>query len=151
MPGCVLRVHGPDFDPRDFLTSTKLTPYAVFRRGDPRFPGSPNPAHRVHTAGGFQCDVSSDDGHHLRGQIDDAIAFLKQHRRDLTKLKHEPAVEGKWLDFGYFCRLDPETVWMQGEFLPIELIHLCAELEIEIGLSLDPPPLEDEEAAELVG
>lgn len=151
MPGCVLRVHGPDFDPRDFLASIKLTPYAVFRRGDPRFPNFPNPEYRVHTSGGFQCDVSGDDGHDLRAQIDDAIAFLKQHRRDLRKLKREPAIEGKWLDFGYFCRLHPETVWMQREFLPIELLRLCAELEIEIGLSLYPPPLEDEEAAELVG
>ena len=47
MPGCVLRVYGPDFDPRDFLASIKLTPYAVFRRGDPRFPN------HVHTSGGF--------------------------------------------------------------------------------------------------
>lgn len=150
MPGCVLRVYGPDFDPREFLASASLEPYEVFRRGDPRFPDSPNPEHRIHTSGGFKCDVSS-DGHHLRSEIEDAIAFLKQHRRDLGKLKHEPAIEGKWLDFGYYCRLHPDTVWMQGEFLPIELIKLCAELEIEIGLSLYPPPLEDEEAAELVG
>lgn len=143
MPGCVLRVHGADFDPREFLASAELRPYAVFRKGDPRFLRSSNPKNRFHTSSGFQCDVSSDEGYNLRVQIEDAIAFLKQNYRDLERTKGESAIEGKWLDFGYYCRLHPDTVWMQGEYFPIDLIRLCAELEIEIGLSLYPPPVEE--------
>jgi hypothetical protein len=136
MPGCVLHVVGQVFDPEPVLAGLSLRPYAVFRKGDKRFPNNPR-SKKVHDDGGFKCDVNSVDDD-LAGQVKDAIAFLSQHFKDLAQLASVPAIEDKYLDFGYACRLDCECCCVQCDYLPPELLRLCGDLGIGIELSLYP-------------
>lgn len=136
MPGCVLRISGEEFNPDKFLEMSTLVPYKVMHRGDQVCPVGPR-SDQVFEYGGFKCDVSEIDGN-LEGQIADAIRFLKENRADLQKLRTETSVQSRWLDFGIDCRIDRRKVVVQGEYLPIELIKLCGELDIEIGISIYP-------------
>jgi hypothetical protein len=83
------------------------------------------------------CDVSSADGV-LADQVIDAIAFLRRHYDDLVRLGGVPDVEAISIDFGYDCRIDGETVVVQFDYLPPELLRLVGELGIGIDLSLYP-------------
>ena len=94
-----------------------LRPYAVFRKGDKRFPENPRST-KIHDTGGFKCDVSSVDDD-LAGQVKDAIAFLTAHYDDLRQLASVSAIELKYLDFGYACRLDGDRCCVQCDFLSI--------------------------------
>lgn len=136
MPGCVLHVAGHTFDPHSVLGRLSCRPYAVFRKGEKAFPNNPN-SEKVHELGGFKCDVSSVDDD-LAGQARDAISFLRQHYTALAQLASVPAIEAKYLDFGYACRLDGERCCVQYDHLPAELLRLCGELGISIELSLYP-------------
>src|SRR5438105_4884790 len=97
MPGCLLRVVGEAFEPEPVLAGMSLRPYAVFRKGDKRFPENPRST-KIYDTGGFKCDVSSVDDD-LAGQVKDAIAFLTAHYDDLRQLASVSAIELKYLDF----------------------------------------------------
>src|SRR5262249_47985274 len=106
MPGVVLHVVGGSVDPGPILAGASLRPYASFRRGDKLFPNSPR-IDRRHEVGGFKCEVSSSDGDFAE-EVRDAIAFLRQHYEDLSRLEGVPEIDAKGLDFGYYLRLDDE-------------------------------------------
>jgi hypothetical protein len=137
MPGCILRVVGQAFEPETILAGLSLRPYAIFRRGDKCFPESQR-SEKLHDFGGFKCDVSSPDDN-LAGQVIEAITFLSEHYEDLAQLASVPAIEAKYLDFGYCCRLDSKRCCVQCDYLPADLLRLCGELGIGIELSLYPP------------
>jgi hypothetical protein len=139
MPGVVLHVTGPDFDPGPLLAGLGLEPFAVFRRGDPCFPESRSD--RRHTVGGFKCDVSAADGV-IADEVRDAIDFLTRHHGDLEAVSRHPAVEDICLDFGHYLRIDGRRVAVQCDILPPELLRLAGELGIGIMLSLYPTPSE---------
>jgi hypothetical protein len=142
MPGVVLHVIGEAFDPRLILAGLSLRPYSEFRKGDKCFPNNPR-SEKQHPVGGLKCEVSSADGV-LTDEIGDAIAFLRRHYDDLARLADVPGVESMYLDFGYYQRLDGETVMAQCDYLPPELLRLAGELGIGIELSLYPKPRESE-------
>jgi hypothetical protein len=136
VPGCVLHVMAGAFDPVSVLATMSLCPYVVFRKGDPRFPDNPKSQQR-HQTGGFKCDVSTADGV-LRDEVQDAIAFLKRHHRDLARLKSIPEIESMTLDIGHYLRIDGEACMVQCDSLPPELLRLAGDLGIGIELSLYP-------------
>jgi hypothetical protein len=139
MPGCVLHILGEESAPQDILAGLSLRPYSVFRKGDRQFPENPKST-KSFALGGFKCAVSSADGD-LKAEIKDTIAFLKEHRSDLALLKSIGTITARYLDFGYYCRLD-DQIMVQCEHLPPELLRLCGTLEIGIELSLYPKPLD---------
>ena len=142
MPGAVLHVVGEAFDPRPTLDGMSLRPYSVFRKGEKCFPDNAR-SNRHHEVGGLKCDVSLADGL-LAEEVIDAIAFLQRHLDDLARLRSIPEVESMYIDFGYHLRMDGETVIMQCDSLPPELLRLAGELGLGIELSLyprrEPPP-----------
>ena len=138
MPGCVLHITGKDFDPEAILPQMSVRPYAVFRRGDKQCPEMPARA-RSYDGGGFKCDVSSADGD-LRAEAEDAVMFLRRYYDDLRRLAAIPTIESRYLDFGYYLRLDGDRCLVQSDELSVTLLKLCAELGIGIMLSLYPAP-----------
>ena len=134
MPGCYLRIAGTEFDPDSFLATASLIPASVWHVGDPLAKSGPS-ASRFREWAGFACDVSDADGD-LEQQIDDAIAFLTQHRDDLLLLNADSTIEDRRLDFGFDSRLGDVAV--QGEWLPVDFMRLAADLNIDVALSLYP-------------
>jgi len=140
MPGCVLHVVGETFEPTDVLQRLSFEPYSVFNKGDKRFPASATSG-KLHSAGGFKCDLSRADGN-LAQQVQDAIEFLARHFNDLNELRCEDSIQVKCLSFGYYFRPDNIDAFVQSDSLPVELLRLCAELRISIELSLYPHPID---------
>jgi len=131
---CVLRVTGKKFEPASFLASSKLTPYSVFRAGEPRF--TSKPSGRIHGASGFKIDVSRRPWNSLAGQVVDAIAFLKKHKAALARLRSIPEVEDVRLDFPLAVRIDRESVVVQFDYFPPELASLAGALGIGLEISI---------------
>lgn len=73
---CTLRAGGTNFDVDSFLATSSLTPCAVFRRGEPKFPAS-NPKGRICETSCFNLNVSDAEFGDETGQIRDALIFLK--------------------------------------------------------------------------
>jgi hypothetical protein len=93
---CVLRVTGRQFDIDGQLASLGLPPCNVFRAGEPRLTSKPDG--KRHAVSGFTIDVSRGSWSSLRGQVDDAIGFLKRHRDVLASIRSAPGVEDMRLD-----------------------------------------------------
>ena len=54
----------------------------------------------------------------LAGQVADAIAFLKRHKRTLAKLRSMPEVEDIRLDFRLDLRIDRKKTFAQFDYFP---------------------------------
>ena len=137
---CVLRVSGRRFDPARFLTDSKLEACSVFRVGEPRLKSRPHEA--VHDKSGFNVEVSDSSWDGLPGQVADAIAFLRKHRRSLAKLSSMPDVEDITLDFPLDLRIDRKNVFTQFDHFPAELVSLAGALGLGLELSIYPRDLE---------
>lgn len=137
---CVLRVSGQRFDPSQFLTGSKLKPYSVFRAGEPRF--ASQPTGKRHEMSGFRVNVSRRSCDGLGGQVADAIAFLKKHKRALTKLRSIRDVEDIRLDFPLDLRIDRKKVFAQFDYFPPELVSLAGALGCGLEMSIYPRDLE---------
>jgi hypothetical protein len=138
---CVLRVTGKDFDPDGQLASSGLTPCNVFRKGDPRSALRPDGGR--HETSGFTVDVSRGSWSNLVGQVNDAIAFLKQHGTAIAGLRSAPGVEDLRLDFPVDLRIDRETVMAQFDYFPPEMVSLAGALGLGIEISIYPVDLEE--------
>jgi len=122
---CVLRVSGKKFNPAKYLATSSLKPYSMFRSG-----------------GGFNVDVSRSSWENLAGQVDDAIVFLKKHRRTLARLRSIPEVEDIRLDFPLDLRIDRKEVLVQFDYFPAALVSLAGALGCGLELSIYPRDLE---------
>jgi hypothetical protein len=138
---CVLRVSGKHFDVDGQLASSGLTPYRVFRAGEPRWSSRPNGER--HEVSGFTVDVSSASWASLAGQASDAVTFLKKHSDELTILRAAPGVEDMRLDFPVDLRIDRKTVMAQFDYFPPELVSLAGALGLGLELSIYPVDLEE--------
>jgi hypothetical protein len=137
---CVLRVSGRKFDPETYLASTRLAPYSVFRAGEPRFASKPKG--KTHEVSGFKVDVSRRPWSNLSGQVVDAIAFLKRHKKPLARLRSIPQVEDVRLDFPLDLRIDRRTIFAQFDYFPPKLVSLAGALGVGLEVSIYPPDLE---------
>jgi hypothetical protein len=132
---CVLRVTGVSFDAEQYLRTSVLTPYKVFRAGEPRFSSRPD---RVHQTSGFSVDVSRAPWSDLRGQIADACRFLEQHADELRVLTGLSSVEDIRLDFPSELRIGRNNVVAQFDYFPPELLKAAGDLGVGIELSTYP-------------
>jgi hypothetical protein len=137
---CVLRVSGKRFDAARFLVGSRLKPYSVFRIGEPIL--ASHPGGRVHKTSGFKVDVSRSSWAELTGQVLDAIAFLKKHKRTLVKLRTIPEVEDVRLDFPIDLRVDRKKAFAQFDYFPPALVSLAGELGCGLELSIYPRDFE---------
>jgi len=137
---CVLRVSGKKFDAPRFLAGSRLKPYSVFRVGEPIL--ASRPVGKVHKASGFKVDVSRSSWGGLTGQVLDAIAFLKKHKRKLARLQTIPEVEDVRLDFPIDLRVDRKKVFAQFDYFPPALVVLAGELGCGLELSIYPRDFE---------
>ena len=126
--GCVLHVVGDIAG-----ASTGALPVCLDRRTT-----------NVGGSGGVRCVVSEHPPGDLTGQVSDAIKFLVQFHDDLRRITSHAGCKDAFLDFANENRLDDETVAVQVDYLPAELLALAGELDIGVMLSLYPrslPPI----------
>jgi len=135
---CVLRVAGKDFDVDSHLARSGLTAYKVFRAGEPRSTSRPEKRHEM---SGFRVHVSRHKPDDLPAQIQDAIAFLKEHSNGIAALRSAQGVEDMRLDFAVDLRIDRETTMAQFEYFPPELVSLAGALGLGLELSVYPQDL----------
>jgi hypothetical protein len=124
----VLRAEGVEFDPDRFCSESGLTPYMLWRKGEPRSPRSEG---KLYEDSGFNLDVSDADFLDLPRQVEDAIAFLEGNHKKLSRLCGFPGIETVTLDFGIARR----DVFAQFHRFPPTLIRLAGELGLGIELS----------------
>lgn len=128
--GCVLRAYGSEFQVDRFLEGSSLTPYEIYRKGELR-----STKQEMHDGSGLKIEVSTAEFEDLQKQVADAIAFLKNNRKELEKLCSYPGVEGASLDFA----LTKREVFCQYDTLPAELLHLAGSVGLDIDLSQFAP------------
>ena len=137
---CVLRVSGRAFDPAKYLASSTLRPYSVFRAGEARLASQPRGS--KHKVSGFKVHVSRRSWSSLAGQVADAVAFLRKHRRTLVKLRRTRGVEDIRLDFPLDLLIDRKTVFTQFDYFPPELVSLAGAAGCGLEISIYPRDLE---------
>jgi hypothetical protein len=137
---CVLRVTGKHLDVEAILENSGLTPHKVFRAGEPRMASKPDGKRSEFS--GCNVDVSSASWDSSRGQVDDAIAFLKEHRELLSKWRSTPGVEDMRLDFPLDLRIDRTTIVAQFDYFPPALISLAGALGLGLEVSIYPKDFE---------
>ena len=127
MPGCMLRASGRDFEPDEFAKDSDLSIRESHRKGKPRLNGT------LHDDGYIGVLVSDSSGDDIDGQVDDAVAFLRQHQDELKRLVSFPGVEDIRLDFSRLFYSDTQVC--QYNFFAPKLIRLMGELGLGIELS----------------
>jgi hypothetical protein len=93
-----LRVSGANFDVDAFLQESEVTPAVVFRRGEPRFPGS-QPNGPVLDSSGINVGVSDAEFGNLEQQTRETLRFLADNFAMLEGIANYPGVDGLELDF----------------------------------------------------
>jgi hypothetical protein len=131
---CVLRVSSQTGSFKAFLASSRLPAYATFDKGEI----AEKRSGRTYTHYGFKCGVSDREWDDLPGQVQDAIAFLREHEGALRFLLANHPVDDIRLDFPHTVRLS-EEIAVQCDYFPPELIRLAGVLGIGLELTLFPP------------
>jgi hypothetical protein len=109
-----------------------LKPYSIWHKGDV----ASQQTGRVIMHGGFSCDVSTREDD-FRGQVADAIDFLKTNREDLLRLGLISEIE-RIFAFGISVQIVDE-VWPFWFYrLPAELARRAGELNIDVQISIYP-------------
>jgi len=103
MPGCVLRIESKTSAVDDLVRVSGSTPCAVFRKGEPKVPGSTV----MSRTSGFNVVVSDADG--IAAQARDASRFLTHHAQGLGRLRRHAAFVSMSLDFGLYYLASPEV------------------------------------------
>jgi hypothetical protein len=142
---CVLHASGKDFDPDSYLASAPFTAYRVFHVGEPRL------THRDggHFEGsGFSAIVSEASWTDVKGQVEDAIGFLKNHQVSLADLRSRPELDDLRLDFPIELRIGVNNVAAQFDYFPPELVSRAGALGIGLEISIYPRTRETTNSSE---
>ena len=139
---CVLRIDGINFKVDDFLKSTNLKPYTIYRKGEQTKIGKM----KIHNSSGCSFDLSIADFNDFEKQRKDATEFLKNQ---FDKLKSIYSFgldndENPIIDFGTTTRMF--EVEIQCDYLEPELLKLAGNLNFGIEISQYHPALEEDEA-----
>lgn len=136
---CILRASGKHFDVDDFISKSSLITSSLWRKGEKRFPNS-RTNETTNQASGIRIVASEADFSELSRQIEDVIAFLRQHLDAIKMLTAFHGVEGAVLDFG--AELHPPG-WASFTF-PTELLALAGATGVSLCLSVYPSDPEDD-------
>ena len=126
---CVLRAYGDSFDPTEFVRTSSLGPYSVYRRGERRF----KTGDAVHETSGLKVDVSEAEWNDRDAQFRDAARFLQSNKDELKRLGRWPGVECVVLDF-------PFEAGQVATFIrcPVSLAREASALNIALEFSVYP-------------
>ncbi len=139
---CVLRIDGTKFKVDDFLKSTDLKPYKIFRIGEKIQIGK----RKFEDTNGCYFDLSQAEFNNFEQQRKDAIEFLKNHYNKLKKVFEFGLTENEnpTIDFGITTRMN--DVAIQCDYLEPELLKLAGNLNFGIEISQYHPSIEDYES-----
>ena len=139
---CVLRIDGTKFKVDDFLKSTDLKPYKIFRIGEKIKIGK----RKFEDSNGCSFDLSKADFNDFEQQRKDAIEFLKIHYKELKTVFEFGLTESEipTIDFGTTTRM--HDVAIQCDYLEPELLKLAGNLNFGIEISQYHPATEDYES-----
>jgi hypothetical protein len=133
---CLLRIAGRTLDVDAYLARpARLSPVAVFRRGEPRFRLT-DPKGQRHQRSGLNVVVSRKGDHDLAGQVKDALRFLAAQGGTIRALVRRKGVETAALDFGIERRAD---ALVQVDSFPADLVFQAGKLGLALQLSHYPP------------
>lgn len=133
----LLLARGAHFDVESFLGATTLPAddIHVWTRGSLR-PRNKPPLEDS----GFNLWVTRDrtDWNDLDADVLDVLQFVRQHAGELARLRGASGVEEVHIDFALWSRAGTGGIFMQGEYLPADLLAALGNLNIGIALSLYP-------------
>lgn len=127
---CVLRVSSARSSFSVFLSDTIFPCYQSHEKGDRHHIRKPT----FRADFGFSCNVSRRKWTDFEGQVTDAIRFLVTNSVELDRLLANCDVDDIRLDFPVESQLS-DHVLGQYDYLPPELVRLCAQHGIGIELS----------------
>jgi hypothetical protein len=139
---CVFRAGGVNFDVDAFLAASSLEAISIRRKGEFRFLTKPDGPR--HGRSGFTADVSVKEWSDLPGQIEDAKAFLTEHRTELRRLRSFPGVEILELDFPMNLRIGTNRIVVQSDRLPADLLLTAGGGGVDIVITNYPPSTDGE-------
>jgi hypothetical protein len=113
---CVLRIHGKAFDAYKYLALSGFKAIKVFRAGESHLPLT-QPEGERYQFSEITVNISDASWKNVNvGQVEDAIAFLKEHEDKITMLRSAPGVEEMYLDFPVDLRIDRFHIMVQGDY-----------------------------------
>lgn len=126
---CLLRVAGKSLNVDALLSTLRMRPSRVWRKGEPR--SASNPKGKRHDWSGASFVASNADMAKFEQQVRDATTFLKKHSADLKKAVRFKGVEEVDLDFGIELR----GATIHSDWLPASFLKQAAAAGINVELS----------------
>lgn len=130
---CILRIIGAKFDVDAFIAKSKVRPYKVFYKGEPRLKGKPHGAKQIHS--GLAIQVGKSDMANFKGQVQDAVRFLTRNRAKLRYISKKKGIQHAILDFGIDRKVGANRQLIETNFLPNRLLKLAGEIGLGIELT----------------
>lgn len=127
---CVLKVYSKSYSLNEYAVQCTIPVYSIRNAREVRCKKTGD----AWKENSISFDVSECDWDDFSGQVQDAILFLKTHKLALANLTTKPFISDAYLDFALWSRLDGNII-NQNDHLPRELIKLCGELCIGIGMA----------------
>ena len=134
---CVLSIIGENFDVDAFVNESKIRGFNVGYKGDPINKVNK----RTRTFSLASITTSNADFDNIKDQIEETIEFLVKYKSSLIHIANTPGIECATIDFGVESIIDKNHLTQSFNF-PIELIKVCADLGIEIELSIYKPDMQ---------
>ena len=128
---CVLKVYSKKKSFGAFAVNCSIPVYSVKEAGEVRrkSTGELYQEYRI------SFDVSGRDWDEFPGQVEDAIAFLDKHQKELVELLSTHPISEAYLDFPLWSRLY-ENIVNQNDHLPSRLVVACGGLGLGIEMAL---------------
>lgn len=134
---CVLSIIGTNLDIDAFVETAGMPDFDKMYKGEPINKVSS----RIARYSSIGIEISNAGFDDVKTQIEEATKFLIRHRDNLKHIATTKEIEFATIDFGVDSMVD-ENHLTQGFYFTMPLIKICAELGIEIQLSLYKPDME---------
>lgn len=128
---CVLRISGENLDIDNFVKKTQMSGFDIWHKGD----ALGLSAHKKKKSSGASIITSDSDFHDIKGQIEDTVRFLINYKNNLKIIASTDNIDHAIIDFG-IDSITNENQLTQTFRFPKDLIKLCAELHLEIEVSI---------------
>lgn len=128
--GALLRISGAKLNADALKIGWSLKPLAVHRKGDASILKN-----RKNSQTQLVYEVSAKGFSNLKGQIKDAIGFLKKNKKYLTRISGNKSIDYIALDFCFNSRISVRNVEVQYDYYPSELIRLAGNLNLHIWIT----------------
>ena len=128
---------GENLDIDDFVKKAEMPGFDISYKGDPLGTS----AQRKTKFSGASITTSDRDFEDMKGQVEDTIVFLKKYKNNLKIIASIDNIDFATLDFGIDSNIDDNKL-TQTFYFTKDLIELCAELHIEIVVSIYKPDMQ---------